>query len=234
MTNPLKRIQSVERAFILLEAIAELGGSARLNQLSEHCKLNKTTVHGLLNTLATLGYIAREDSRYLLGPRLLTLSAHINVQHQKIRSRFQSILDYAANLSGETSYLAVLGGNQDYIYAEAIQSGNSLRLANPRGRRERLDTSAIGKVFLAFNGDLVRQMRITKAIPLALTNELKQIRELGYALDLEDAEVGLNCLAIPLYHEGKIDAVLGVAGPAARIPASQLRAFASKLQRVSL
>ena len=57
---------------------------------------------------------------------------------------------------------------------------------------------------------------------------------LNQALDLEDAEVGLNCLAIPLYHEGKIDAVLGVAGPAARIPASQLRAFASKLQRVSL
>ncbi|WP_289107331.1 IclR family transcriptional regulator [uncultured Pseudoalteromonas sp.] len=234
MTNPLKRIQSVERAFILLEAIAVLGGRARLNQLTEHCKLNKTTAHGLLNTLVSLGYVERDEGCYTLGARLPVLSAQVDAQHQLIRTRFQSILVYAANLSGETSYLAVLGGNQDYIYAEAIQSGKSLRLANPRGRREKLETSAIGKVFIAFNDGLVRQLLISKDIASTLTNELKLIRERGYAFDLEDAEIGLNCLAIPLYHEGKIEAVLGVAGPAARIPESQLRTFADNLQRISL
>ena len=234
MTNPLKRIQSVERAFSLLEAIAQLGGSARLNQLVEYCELNKTTAHGLLNTLVNLGYAERSETHYTLGARLTTLSEPINFQHQQIRVRFQSILAYAADQSGETSYLAVLGGNQDYVYAEAIQSGNSLRIANPRGRREKLETSAIGKVFLAFNEDLVRQLSVSKVIPSTLIEELNVVRELGYAVDLENAEVGLNCLAIPLYHEGKINAVLGVAGPAARIPESQLRMLAHKLQRVNL
>lgn len=234
MTNPLKRIQSVERAFSLLEAIAEIGGSARLSQLVEQCKLNKTTAHGLLNTLVTLGYVDRDENNYTLGARLSTLSASINIQHQKIRTRFQPILNYSAKLTGETSYLAVLGGNQDYVYTEAIQSGNSLRLANPRGRREKLNSSAIGKVFLAFNDELARQLRISNKMPTFLTRELKLIREQGYALDLENSEVGLNCLAIPLYHEGKIEAVLGVAGPVARMPESQLHVFANNIQRVNL
>lgn len=232
MTNPLKTIQSVERAFALLEALGSLGGQARLSELVSYCGLNKTTAHGLLNTLISLGYVQRQDNLYRLGSRLSALAQPVMAQHESVRNRYQALLDYAARQSGETSYLAVPGGNQDYVYAEAIQGGNSLRLANPRGKREKLNTSAIGKVFLAFTPQLVRQLRKTGSMSESLSGELAEIYRQGYALDLEQAEIGLNCLALPLYDNGDVIAVLGVAGPAARLPESRLHTLAGQLQRV--
>lgn len=232
MSNPFKKIQSVERAFALLEALTVMGGQAKLSELVRHCELNKTTVHGLLNTLVALGYVQRQDKFYTLGSRLGNLAKPVIAHHQSISTHYKALLSYAASQSQETSYLAMLAGEQDYVYVEAIRGGNSLRLANPRGRREKLETSAIGKVFLAFTPELLRQLRKADKVSSALSSELSVIYHQGYALDLEQAEIGLNCLALPLYDNGSVTAVLGVAGPAARLNEHRLHSLAKQLQRV--
>lgn len=229
MINDNRHIQSVERAMTLLECIASQGGEARLVDLSEKMKLNKSTLHGLLNTLASMGYVSRRGTRYALGLRLREIAQPLTDADTALRYAFQPLLHKLAVLSGETCYLAVPCGTREYLYIDAVECHSTLRVGNPRGRREGLTTSAIGKVFLANDPELRRSLRRAGSISLVLEEELKCIETHGYALDLEEAEVGLNCLAIPLRQEGRVVAALGVSGPAQRLTKAVLKKLASAI-----
>lgn len=217
MTDGFKTIQSVERAMALLEHIAVSGDKARLVDLSEQLQLHKSTVSGLLKTLLHLGYIERQGRFYILGLRLHNIAQPLLSRYLSISLQYRSLLETMAEECGETCYLAVPCGTSEYLYIDTIESHSILRVVSPRGLRENLTTSAIGKVFLAFDIDLLRQLRRSNKVSTVLEAELENIRQLGYALDLEQAEVGLNCLAIPLFQKGKIYAALGVAGSSLRL-----------------
>ncbi|MDT3720676.1 IclR family transcriptional regulator [Pseudomonas oryzihabitans] len=231
MIDENRRIQSVERAMALLEAIAAAGGEARLVDLSVQLGLNKSTLHGLLNTLAAMGYVSRHGTRYALGLRLREVAQPLADADATLRMAFAPALAELARRSGETCYLAVPCGTREYLYIDAVEGNGSLRVASPRGRREGLTTSAIGKVFLAHDPGLVRSLRRAGLLPTALEKELQTINAAGYALDLGEAEPGLNCLALPLRREGRVVAALGVAGPAHRLRKSVLRSLAATCMR---
>lgn len=211
----------------LLEAIAQSGGEARLVDLAAQLGLHKSTLHGLLNTLAAMGYISRQGTRYALGLRLREIAQPLADADAALRTTFAPVLRSLAERSGETCYLAVPCGTREYLYIDAVEGSGSLRVASPRGRREGLTTSAIGKVFLAHDLELVRSLRRGGLIPAHLESELKTIAEQGYALDLEEAEPGLNCLALPLRRQGRVVAALGAAGPSQRLRKSVLRRIAT-------
>jgi IclR family acetate operon transcriptional repressor len=226
MIDENRRIQSVERAMALLEAIAAAGGEARLVDLSAQLSLSKSTLHGLLNTLAAMGYVSRHGTRYALGLRLREIAQPLADADAQLRTAFAPALQELAKRSKETCYLAVPCGTREYLYIDAVEGNGSLRVASPRGRREGLTTSAIGKVFLAHEPDLVRSLRRAGLLPAGLEKELQVIDAAGYALDLEEAEPGLNCLALPLRRQGRVVAALGVAGPAHRLRKQGLRKLA--------
>lgn len=211
----------------LLEAIAAAGGEARLIDLAEQLDLNKSTLHGLLNTLAAMGYVSRHGTRYALGLRLREIAQPLADADAALRASFAPVLRSLADKTGETCYLAVPCGTREYLYIDAVEGNASLRVASPRGRREGLTTSAIGKVFLAHDPDLVRSLRRAGMISGALDAQLAAIAEAGYALDLEEAEQGLNCLALPLRQKGRVVAALGLAGPAQRLRKPALRRIAA-------
>ncbi len=231
MIDENRRIQSVERAMALLEAIAAAGGEARLVDLSARLGLGKSTLHGLLNTLAAMGYVSRHGTRYALGLRLREIAQPLADADAALRAAFAPALQELARRSGETCYLAVPCGTREYLYIDAVEGSGSLRVASPRGRREGLTTSAIGKVFLAHDPGLVRSLRRADLLPTGLEKELQAINESGYALDLEEAESGLNCLALPLRRQGRLVAALGVAGPAHRLRKPVLRRLAAACMR---
>lgn len=226
MIDENRRIQSIERAMLLLEAIAAAGGEARLVDLSAQLALSKSTLHGLLNTLAAVGYISRNGTRYTLGLRLREIAQPLVDTDATLRIAFAPALQELAKSSGETCYLAVPCGTREYIYIDAQEGNDRLRVASPRGRREGLTTSAIGKIFLAHDPSLARSLRRADLLPATLEQELQAIFNVGYALDLEQAEPGLNCLALPLYQKGRVVAALGVAGPARRLRKPLLRTLA--------
>ncbi|WP_329843039.1 IclR family transcriptional regulator [Stenotrophomonas sepilia] len=231
MIDENRRIQSVERAMALLEAIAAAGGEARLVDLSAQLALSKSTLHGLLNTLAAMGYVARHGTRYALGLRLREIAQPLADADAALRTAFAPALQELARRSGETCYLAVPCGTREYLYIDAVEGNGSLRVGSPRGRREGLTTSAIGKVFLAHDPGLVRSLRRAGLLPLPIEKELRAINEAGYALDLEEAEPGLNCLALPLRRQGRVVAALGVAGSAHRLRKAVLRKLAATCMR---
>ena len=130
---------------------------------------------------------------------------------QSIERAFQPLLKHMADISKATSYLAVQCGTREYLCIDAIQGSRSLPLRNERGQRESLVTSAIGKIFLSFDDDLRRSLRLAQKVTPALEVELDTISDRGYALDLEEAKPGLHCVAFPLYHNGVL--VAAMAGP---------------------
>ncbi|KAA8996901.1 IclR family transcriptional regulator [Affinibrenneria salicis] len=217
MIDENRLIQSVERAMTLLEALAQAGGELRLVDLTRRLGLNKSTLHGLLNTLAAMGYVTRHGTRYALGLRLREIAQPLADSDAGLRTAFAPVLRLLAQRSGETCYLAVPCGTREYLYIDALEGENTQRVASPRGRREGLTTSAIGKIFLAHNPDLVRSLRRAALMSPALEEELKIIARQGYALDLEEAEPGMNCMALPLRQQGRVVAALGAAGPAGRL-----------------
>lgn len=229
--NQRKYIQSVERAMLLLETLVSRKEGFRLADLSEQLSLNKTTLHGLLATLSSLGYVSRRGQYYIAGLRLRDIARPLTNTDQQLREQFTPALRRLSALSGETCWLAVPCGTREYLYIEAIEGGSALRVASPRGTREGLTTSAIGRVFLAFDYDLTRTLRKEGLITDKLNDMLTQIAECGYALDIEEAEEGLNCLAIPLRHHGYVVAALGMAGPSYRLHHDYLRRLAVRVMR---
>ncbi|RQW19472.1 IclR family transcriptional regulator [Rhodobacteraceae bacterium CH30] len=226
MIDENRTIQSVERAMALLETLAARGGKARLAELSDTLSLNKSTLHGLLNTLSVLGYVTREDKAYALGLRLREIAQPLNDLDAHLRKVFLPALHRMADISNETVYLTVPCGTREYLYLDVIDGGRSIHFGSPRGRREGLTTSAIGKLLLAFDNDLTRSLRKASQLDAVLELELETIRHQGYALDLEEAEPGLSCVALPLRLRGRVVAALAVSGASARLSEAKLRTLA--------
>lgn len=234
MINENRRIQSVERAMYLLERIAAAGGQARLTDLARQSQLNKSTLHGLLNTLAALGYVSREGTAYVLGLRLREIAQFISDEDARLKAHFQGLMESLHQRSGENVYLAVPCGTREYQYIHVLGQGDYYQGISPRGPRERLTTSAMGKVFLAHIPEMTRSLRRAEKLPAHLEDELSQIRHQGYALDLEEAEIGLNAYAIPLRLNGRTVAGVSVAGPRQNLPRERLVQLAHEAIRCVL
>jgi DNA-binding IclR family transcriptional regulator len=231
MINETKGIQSVERALVILETIAAAGGDTRLVDLADRLGLHKSTLHGLLNTLAAMGYIARHGSRYTLGLKLWEVAQPLSNVDSGLRAAFTPALVAMRDLTGENSYLAVPCGTRHYIYIDTLCGTDNMLLRSPRGKREALTTSATGRVFLALDTDLSRSLRKAGLLSADVERDIGVIIERGYALDLERAEKGLNCMALPLRKQGQMVAALSVAGPAERLSEQALIAVAGRVMR---
>lgn len=231
MERNSRSIQSVERAMLLLEAIRNLGGSARLVEIAEAAGLSKSTAHGMLDTLVSLGYLSRERTLYSLGLRLRRLAQPLEEVEGGLRESFAPALRAFGELTGENCFLAVSGGVRSYLTLDALDaSGRPLSLPADE-RRDALSTSAVGKVFLAHDRDLAHKLRRTQPLPQTLEEEMKVIRNRGFALDLGESERELHCLAIPLRMKGRVVAALSTSAPSERLTPAFMCRLASRAMR---
>jgi IclR family transcriptional regulator, acetate operon repressor len=214
-----KTIQSIERATALLEIIAREGGSARLQFIAEKAGIRCTTAHNILATLEALGYVRRSigDVRYHLGDRILNL-ARIIGDDNTLRKRLRPTLEAIARKASETVYLAVPSGDEVY-YLDAIESPQSLKVCSPIGRREQLEGSAIGLVFLAFIPGLRKRVLATRSEALGpgICDEIESVARRGYGLDIDGYQQGQSCVAVPFYEGGQVRASFGLSGPSSRL-----------------
>ena len=202
-------IQVTDRLFLVLETLGELGPST-LATLCQHMDLNKSTIHRLLCSLMYVGYVKQdpESSKYMLSYKLLSLS-------NKLLSRMD-ILDvvrpYFKKLSaeiGETVHFVQIDGC-DAIYIHKEESyQNSIRMASKVGSRIPLYRSGVGKAMMADMPEsrvreIWEQSEITPLTPMTivdfdkLTEILSEIRANGYALDNEENEFGVRCIAVSI------------------------------------
>jgi IclR family acetate operon transcriptional repressor len=218
-------VQSVERALDVLEALAA-GGSLGISEVAAGTRLPYGTAHRLLRTLVARCYVRQgPDRRYSLGSRPLTLG---DGARRSTAAAAWPFLGRLVELSGETANLAVLEGDQA-VYVAQVQSAHRLRMFAEVGRHVPVHSTAVGKVLLAGLPDatvhallahsgLARRTPRTLRTPAAVIAELATVRRVGWAVDDEEEETGVRCLAVPVRTDGLVVAAMSVSGPAARVP----------------
>jgi IclR family transcriptional regulator, KDG regulon repressor len=222
-------VKSVERAFSLLELLGKGDDSLGISELAQRSALPVGTVHRLLNTLTQLGYVEQDlDSRkYALGIRVLHLRGAI-VNRLKLGEQAMPIMKALMRRVDETVHLAVLSEGEIF-YVDRIEGFQTRNMYTHLGKRGPVHCTALGKTLLAFRPDpVVEQIVAARGLPRMtdttiteldeLKRELIHIRQQGYALDDEESEEGVRCLAAPIRdYTGKVIAALSVSGPASRI-----------------
>ncbi|MFI2747225.1 IclR family transcriptional regulator [Kitasatospora sp. NPDC018623] len=219
------RVQSVARAFSLLEAVSAAPDGARLSDVAESVGLPRSTAHNLLATLESLGYVTQRSNagRYVLTERLTELVRGSVGSDDSLRELVNPLLGKLATISAETCYLAV-PALRDYVYIDTVESPQPLKLAVPVGGRDPFFGTAIGHVLLAFRPATAQRLAREQPDQWARwKNNVAEVHELGYALDLEDYQPGLCCAAVPVCQNGRVVAALGISGPSSRLPGERLR-----------
>lgn len=224
-------IQSVQRAFALLERVAVRPGGVRLSEVAEEVGLHRSTAHNLLATLEELGYVTQlsRGSAYRVTDKIASLVGPRAEAEQALRVRVRPIMEDLSRTTGETTYLAFASGT-DYLCVDAVQSPEPLRLTVLAGEREPLLGTAIGHALLAVSPELAGRVRSAQRDAWSLHEaDVVRARETGYALDLDRFHPGVSCVAIPL---GR-GAAVGVAGPTSRLGEDRLVEIA-RLARLAL
>jgi IclR family transcriptional regulator, acetate operon repressor len=198
-------VQSLDRAFAILEIMADAGGVIGLSQLAAETKLPLATIHRLVRTLLDLGYVRQEPSRqYSLGPRLMRLAESSTKRLSTIASPYMTRV---VDALGESVNLAVLDGDEIVYVAQVQPSTNFMRMFTEVGRRTMPHTTAVGKAILAGRADsdirallertgMPRRTEHTITTPAAFVADLERTRQRGYALDDGEQELGVRCVAV--------------------------------------
>ncbi|HEY2793589.1 MAG TPA: IclR family transcriptional regulator [Micromonosporaceae bacterium] len=217
-------VQSVERAFDLLELLTDAGGSQGLTQLSEASGLPLPTIHRLMATLTQAGYVRRESSRrYTLGPRLVRIG---EAASRVFGTWATPSLRHLVDLSGESANLAMLDGD-GIVYVAQAPSPHAMRMFTEPGRRVMAHCTGVGKAILAqMPADDVRTLLERTGMPAltprtitdpgSLIAQLAEVRDRGYAVDDGEQEVGVRCVAMAV-PEAPGRVAISVSGPQARI-----------------
>jgi len=230
-------VGSVARAIALLDAVAESDGGARVNELARRIGVNPSTASRLLGTLAAGGLLEREPGgAYRLGLKLVALSDRV-LGGLDVRDRARPWLTWLVQETAETATLSVPGDGET-ITVDFVPSPSSVVSLARLGRPSVAHATAAGKVMLAFGPqrsagagpELTAFTERTITDPDALAEELESARRAGVAEAVGEREPDLNALAAPVIGRGgELVAILGLQGPAARLPASTRRALREPL-----
>src|SRR5579863_7029863 len=222
-------VQSVERTLDILESLVELGSEVGLVEISQAVSLPLATVHRLLGTLIQRGYVKqnRQNRKYSLGFRALQMGSDMR-QRFSLRLEARPFLQRLMQSCGESANLAVLDDGE-VVYIDQAQSSRILRMFTQIGNRLPAHSTGSGKVMLAFSSPevvegILRRYGLSERTPHTITNtdhfrrELDQIRHQGYALDDQEHEEGVRCVAVPVRDEsGQVVASLSISGPVTRL-----------------
>jgi len=236
---------SLDKALSILDSLGR-SGRAGIKTLSESTGIPSPTVHRLLAVLARSGYVRQDpDSRfYHLSLKLLELGAKVHADLD-LSSAAKPFMRALAQTTCETVNLVVFDG-KDAVYVEQENGAQSmLRMFTRVGARVALYCSGVGKAFLAAGSDeaalaylssvtLVRHTPHTLAGGQEFLAELARVRESGYAVDNEEMEEGVRCVAaLILRSGGAVAGAMSISGPSARLVPERLPELGAELRGVA-
>ncbi|GAA4662553.1 MULTISPECIES: IclR family transcriptional regulator [Amycolatopsis] len=233
-------VQSLRRAFELLERLADTGGEASLSELAATSGLPMPTIHRLIRTLVALGYVRQNTNRrYALGARLIRLGENASMQ---FGTWARPLLAELVDEVGETANLAVLE-RDEVVYVAQVPSKHSMRMFTEVGRRVLPHGTGVGKAILSqLPPEEVRALLRRTGMPSytehTITDPEEMLRHLaaiarqGYAVDESEQELGVRCVAAPLTGT-PAPAAVSVSGPEGRLTKEAVSRIAPAVQRVA-
>jgi DNA-binding IclR family transcriptional regulator len=246
MTSPHTQThQSLERGLRVIEATAAIGGAATLSEIARKTALPRSTTHHILRALVDFGYLVQDgDSRpYRLSPKLFRLTGN-RWTGEQLAEMARPHLDELSRRTGEGTSLAVLRDGVVTVVAKRESEG-PVRVVQEVGALRPVYCTAVGKALAAWLSEpeiegiiaraaFTRHTSRTITSPAAFRRELARVRSTGFALDNEEHQAGIRCIATPVRdHTGEVRASLCVVGPTSRLPQRRVLELRTPLAAVA-
>jgi DNA-binding IclR family transcriptional regulator len=213
-----------------------------IGEMAQHLGVHRSTTSRLAATLSAAGYLEPVDGpgRYRLTSKLIALGDAVAAGGDVRRAALVPLRDLVAEL-GETGHLAVLEGDEA-VTVELVDGWHTVRMHSWVGKRSPAHCSSMGKALLAGLPEsrfeaLYPGPVLASRTPNTITDreqlerELDRVREQGHAVDLEELEEGLCCVAAPVFdRSGAVAASISVSGPPSRISESTIPELAARVR----
>jgi IclR family KDG regulon transcriptional repressor len=218
-------LQSVTIALDIIDVLA-LVPELNLSELARRIGVAKSTAHRTCSVLVERGLLDRTPSGgYQLGLRFVEYG-HLATIRSAVRDRGLIHLVELRNVLGETVQIGVPAG-ADVVYVERVEGRRALRYSTENSRRSPLHRSSAGKILAAYNPELL-EARLRAGLPPStgytivvadvLLAEMVRIRKRGYARSVDETEIGMSSLAVPIRGRGgAVVAAISMVGPSSRV-----------------
>lgn len=209
MTVATKKTSSLSRGLQIIEILADGRDAQPLIKIALKTGLSKSSTHRLLTILVQEGFVIQDgdSSHYHLSLKLLSLSSNL-IAGLGLDQLVRPLLEKLSQATKQTVHLA-LWDSSVAVYAQKVDPPSYIRMYSQEGKRVLMYCTGLGKAILAFLPEerakevlavekLKRHTPNTITKSTALLEDLSLIRSCGYALDEEEHEEGIRCLAAPL------------------------------------
>jgi DNA-binding IclR family transcriptional regulator len=227
--------KSLQKALRILLHMGQGGPDRGIAALASELSLNKTTVYRLLCAMEKFGLVERlpGGENYRLGLKLHELGTHA-IESRSLRTEAHPFLVELAQKSGESVHLAI-PGPRGAVCLDHVESKTMFLMRTPIGSTFELHCSAIGKAVVAFLpaqeiDALLLTQKFSKYTPYTrvrmseIRQDLREVVQRGYAMDRQETEVGINCIAVPLpLPLARGSGAVGMSGPTNRFKGKELK-----------
>ena len=236
-------VQSVDRALTILEVLARVG-EAGVTDIATELGVHKSTAFRLVTTLESHRLVEQTADRgkYRLGVGVLRLAGATTARLDLVQEARPVSRQLAAD-TGETVNIAVLS-ESSALYLDQVAGSSALQPHNWVGQHIPLHATSNGKVLLSglddaaldeVLGGLSRSTAMTITRKSQLREEVKLVREQGYAVAVDELEVGLTAVAAPIRNaHGDVIASMSVSGPTFRLPTERVEEVLPMLVEAAL
>ena len=231
--NKLNKSSTVAKAFLLLEKIALSSTPMSINKLSELSGFDKTTTYRLIMTLVELGYVYRPQSSrdYQLSYKVLSLGRNL-LKDNEVNELIKNALIKLSEITGETIHYAVLDGKETVV-TQKVKGSQLVAVDFQIGDRSPLSYTSIGKAISAYQSHEFIESIIADGLPKVtektidtpekFKEELKRIRNQGYAIDDHEFSNEMCCISVPIFdNDGNVRSGISISGPDSRFTLEKL------------
>lgn len=240
-------IKSLVKTLRLLKLFSPQRAVWTAEDMASSLNYHKSSVQRILATLEKEGFLARaapRRSEYRLGPEVLFLGNVADLSLD-LRSVARPTMANLVEKVQETSYLCVADQYQ-CLYIEKMECSQPIRIINQVGQRNPMHCTGVGKALMSGMTDedvdrlieargLKAHTRHTTTDPKQLKRELEAVRSRGIALDNEELDLGVKCIAAPIKDRtGAVVAAISLSGPAQRFTPAAVRRFEKEIKQASI
>jgi len=235
---------SVKKAFAILSAISSSKEGLGVSELARGLNMAKSTVHGMTAALEEVGAVMRDPrtKKYKLGFTLLEIgrSAYSQID---LKTSARPIMEDLMEKTQTSVFLGIL--NWDHVTVlDIVESRQDLKITAPVGTTMPLFAGAVGKVFLAsMDAEQAQKIVKSKGLPKFTENsivdsqlyyqELKQVRQKGYAVDDEEYILGVRAVAAPIKGLGQLKSAIWVVGFKASLDEKRMQTLIKETQKAA-
>ena len=234
----MSEVKTLARGLMVLDELAEAPDGLSITELAKTFEVDKGGMSRVLQTLSKYGFAEKDEQtrKYILGAQVVRLSRTL-LDRMELRKTAKPYLQKLVDQSGECAHLAILAKGEA-LYIDQAESPSALRVTTGVGTLAPLHCTALGKILLAFTDSSIPEFLQSYTIrtitdPSVLRHHVDKVRNQNYALDDEEYNPGVRCIAVPVFdYRNRCIAAIGISGPTSRLPLENIANVVKIVQEI--